>query len=115
MERIWPQSFQSCHVQKGKAVEKESVAELGVYGVYLRERGGKRGEEGEKKREEGERGGGEKKGEEEKREEKEREREEVRVNEAAGYLLRTKSVESDEGGVSSGYAVLDSLDLGCCC
>ena len=33
------------------------------------------------------------------------------INESAGYLLRTKSVDALEGGVASGYAVLDSLIL----
>lgn len=32
-------------------------------------------------------------------------------NKSAGYLLRTKSVDAREGGVASGYAVLDSLIL----
>ncbi|KAI8913531.1 glutathione synthase [Gorgonomyces haynaldii] len=32
----------------------------------------------------------------------------VHLNEEAGHLLRTKSSDSNEGGVASGYAVLDS-------
>jgi hypothetical protein len=35
----------------------------------------------------------------------------VHLNQAAGHLLRTKSADSDEGGVASGYAVLDSVLL----
>ena len=31
------------------------------------------------------------------------------LNEEAGYLLRTKVNDSDEGGVAAGYAVLDSV------
>ena len=30
-------------------------------------------------------------------------------NELGGYLLRTKSKESNEGGVATGFAALDSL------
>jgi glutathione synthase len=30
------------------------------------------------------------------------------LNEEAGYLLRTKVGDSDEGGVAAGFAVLDS-------
>jgi Eukaryotic glutathione synthase, ATP binding domain len=33
------------------------------------------------------------------------------LNEPAGYLLRTKSIESHEGGVATGYSVLDSARL----
>ena len=32
----------------------------------------------------------------------------VYKNEGGGYLLRTKSATSQEGGVASGFAVLDS-------
>ena len=35
--------------------------------------------------------------------------EEVRLNEDAGYLVRTKGELVDEGGVSAGYACLNSL------
>lgn len=35
--------------------------------------------------------------------------EKVLRNEDGGYLLRTKDVDSNEGGVSSGFAALDSL------
>lgn len=28
-----------------------------------------------------------------------------------GYILRTKSLSVDEGGVSAGFAFLDTLDL----
>lgn len=36
---------------------------------------------------------------------------EVLVNEYAGYLVRTKSKESNEGGIAAGFAVLDSASL----
>ncbi len=35
----------------------------------------------------------------------------VYMNEEAGYLVRTKSVGTNEGGVATGYSVLDSLRL----
>jgi glutathione synthase len=35
----------------------------------------------------------------------------VVVNQAAGYLLRTKSASVDEGGVAAGYAHLDAPAL----
>jgi hypothetical protein len=37
--------------------------------------------------------------------------EEVVVNEECGWLLRTKDVGVDEGGVASGFSVLDSVTL----
>lgn len=36
---------------------------------------------------------------------------EILVNEYSGYLIRTKSKESNEGGVAAGYAVIDSASL----
>jgi len=35
----------------------------------------------------------------------------VRINEYAGYLLRVKPQNSDEGGVAAGFAVLGSPSL----
>lgn len=32
----------------------------------------------------------------------------IHLNEAGGHLLRTKTSDSNEGGVASGFAVLDS-------
>jgi glutathione synthase len=32
-------------------------------------------------------------------------------NTVAGYLLRTKPMDSDEGGVAAGYSVLNSIIL----
>jgi glutathione synthase len=32
-------------------------------------------------------------------------------NDNGGYLLRTKGVESNEGGVAAGFAVIDSVQL----
>lgn len=37
--------------------------------------------------------------------------EEIILNEYAGYLVRTKSKDSNEGGVAKGYAVIDSAAL----
>ena len=36
---------------------------------------------------------------------------EIVLNEQVGWLLRTKPEDSDEGGVVSGYSVLDVPDL----
>ena len=36
---------------------------------------------------------------------------EIYLNEYAGYLIRTKSTDSNEGGVAAGYAVIDSAYL----
>jgi glutathione synthase len=36
---------------------------------------------------------------------------EVLLNKYAGFLLRTKSEGCDEGGVATGYSVLDSIAL----
>jgi hypothetical protein len=33
------------------------------------------------------------------------------LNETGGYLLRTKSLETNEGGVASGYSALDTVYL----
>lgn len=40
-----------------------------------------------------------------------RNKDEVIVNDHCGYLVRTKASSSNEGGVASGYAVLDSIYL----
>lgn len=37
--------------------------------------------------------------------------EEIVMNEYAGYLVRTKSKDSNEGGIAAGYAVIDSARL----
>jgi len=100
MERIFPKEESAVLVRNGKAetVEK-TVSELGVYSVFLgngSENG--RDERGEKRKEDlfvvsrADNSG-------------------VILNEAAGYLLRTKPSESDEGGVAAGYAVLDAVVL----
>ena len=33
------------------------------------------------------------------------------INEVIGYLVRTKTIDTDEGGVATGYSVLDCLDF----
>ena len=40
-----------------------------------------------------------------------RPRPEILVNEEAGWLLRTKGRDSDEGGVATGFACVDSICL----
>lgn len=36
---------------------------------------------------------------------------EIKFNEEAGYLLRTKGDKSEEGGVAAGYGCMDSVTL----
>ena len=33
------------------------------------------------------------------------------INEVTGYLVRTKTTDTNEGGVATGYSVLDCLDV----
>ncbi|BGP18187.1 hypothetical protein JCM10213_009031 [Rhodosporidiobolus nylandii] len=76
-----PRGREQVLVRAGEAEGKraEVVSELGVYGVVLLREGG--GEGGEV---------------------------EVVVNETCGHLLRTKGIDSDEGGVAVGFSVIDS-------
>lgn len=83
----------------------EVVGELGVYGVCLwgGKRGGGSGEGGNGG--EGENGGEGKSGEGERR------GVDMRVNREVGWLLRTKGVDSEEGGVAAGFGCVDSVVL----
>ena len=100
MERIFPKEESAVLVRNGKAetIEK-TVSELGVYSVFL---GNGSENEGDKKG---------KKGKEDFVVVSSDDCSSVIMNEAAGYLLRTKPSESDEGGVAAGYAVLDAVVL----
>ena len=81
MERIFPSAAPAVFVRQGRAGAVAAVvSELGVYGTFLSDGSG---------------GGGDGDG--------------MLLNEEAGYLLRTKVSESDEGGVAAGFAVLDSV------
>lgn len=64
--------------------EVEVVGELGVYGVCLWDIRRKKGEE---------EGGN------------------IKVNREAGWLLRTKGSDSEEGGVAAGFGCVDSVVL----
>ena len=81
MERIYPSSSLCLHIRENNCTPYESIGELGVYGALVRR---EKGEEG-----------GEREGE---------------INRFVGYLLRTKNILSDEGGVASGYAVIDTVE-----
>lgn len=72
MQRIEPPVNRSLMVRLGRAVESDTLSELGVYSTYVR-----RGDR-------------------------------VLLSAEAGTLVRTKAATSDEGGVASGFAVLDS-------
>ncbi|KAL8287348.1 hypothetical protein RQP46_003800 [Phenoliferia psychrophenolica] len=76
-----PKGVESVMVRAGEevGVRAEVVSELGVYGVALF----RRSEEGGKGAE-------------------------MLVNETVGHLLRTKGIDSDEGGVAVGFSVVDS-------
>jgi len=63
-------------------MEGEVVGELGVYGVCLWDAAGGKDPEGW-----------------------------LKVNREAGWLLRTKGSESEEGGVAAGFGCVDSVVL----
>ncbi|KAL9106613.1 MAG: hypothetical protein Q9227_008396 [Pyrenula ochraceoflavens] len=87
----------------GQVVSGEVISELGVFGgiVWRRDLGGGGGVVGEAS--DGGGGAETSKGEERKME--------VLFNREGGWLLRTKSRESDEGGVAAGFSSLDSVVL----
>ncbi|KAJ3214863.1 hypothetical protein HDU67_001128 [Dinochytrium kinnereticum] len=71
MDLIEAPTSKSVMVRNGEFSTRETISELGIYGVWLR----------------------------------------VMLNKSAGYLLRTKSADSNEGGVAAGFAVVDSVYL----
>jgi glutathione synthetase len=81
MELIEPPSVRNSIVREGVVKTGEVIGELGIYGACLWRR--KKGGEGP----------------------------ELLVNEEAGWLLRTKGRESEEGGVAAGFGCVDSLCL----
>lgn len=98
MELIEPPALRNAIVREGVVKRGEVVGELGVYGACLW-RGGVGGTEGGGGGVGGqEGGGGGGKGE-------------ILYNEEAGYLLRTKGRESEEGGVAAGFGAVDSVCL----
>lgn len=102
MELIEPPPLSNSILRDGKVETGGVIGELGVYGVCLWRKGngtleknlgeGGRGEEG---RGEGRGAGGI----------------EILENYEAGYLLRTKGVHSEEGGVAAGFGAVDSCLL----
>jgi len=81
MELIEPPALRNSIFRNGEVKSGEVIGELGVYGVCLWRNG------------EDSRGG------------------EVLENWEAGYLLRTKGRESEEGGVAAGFGAVDSACL----
>ena len=80
---VTPGEVRNLVLRNGEVMEGEVVGELGVYGVCLWDQaGGKDGEEGW-----------------------------LKVNREAGWLLRTKGTESEEGGVAAGFGCVDSVVL----
>ena len=81
MQRIQPPTFAATLVKGGKAIllDAESVCELGVFSVSLREYGSCTGQQGR-----------------------------IIMDTVGGHILRTKGAKTDEGGVAAGYAFLSS-------
>ena len=82
MEMIEPPPLKNAILRNGELHRGGVIGELGVYGVCLWKNGS------------GEKGGGE-----------------VLENWEAGYLLRTKGDQSEEGGVAAGFGAVDSCCL----
>ncbi|PWW78075.1 glutathione synthase [Tuber magnatum] len=85
MELIEPPALENTIIRNGGLMSGGVIGELGVYGAILWKDG-----EGE------ERGKGLK---------------EIVMNEEAGWLLRTKGKQSDEGGVAAGFGSVDAVLL----
>ncbi|KXS10133.1 glutathione synthase [Gonapodya prolifera JEL478] len=82
MDRIRPPTVKTVMVREGNVIETGCVSELGVFGVWVSQGGASGKDDGV-----------------------------VHLNKEGGYLLRTKSNDSDEGGVAAGFAVVDSVLL----
>ncbi|KAJ3337341.1 hypothetical protein HDU93_001199 [Gonapodya sp. JEL0774] len=80
MDRIRPPVVKTVMVREGKTIQTGCVSELGVYGIWVSQGGVAGKDDGV-----------------------------VVLNKDGGYLLRTKSNESDEGGVAAGFAVVDTI------
>ena len=81
MELIEPPAQQNSILREGVVKTGEMVCELGIYGTCLWSHGAVGGDEG------------------------------ILHNSEAGYLLRTKGRESEEGGVAAGFGAVDSVLL----
>ncbi|KAL8819050.1 MAG: hypothetical protein Q9223_002428 [Gallowayella weberi] len=87
MELIRPPTLRNKIFRNGEVQSGEVIGELGIYGVCLWRNG--HGEAGGKKAGDAKDGG-------------------VLENREAGFLLRTKGSESEEGGVAAGFGAVDS-------
>ena len=86
MARIFPKTQRTAFLRRGRLSILPSISELGVYGVFLG--AGKGIDQGA--------GQGPPRSQP------------PLLNEYAGYLLRTKPYGVDEGGVASGFSVLNT-------
>ncbi|KAF2203700.1 glutathione synthase [Delitschia confertaspora ATCC 74209] len=82
MEMIEPPPARNAILRNGEVQKGGVICELGVYGVCLWRNGSKEGDKGE-----------------------------ILENWEAGYLLRTKGDQSEEGGVAAGFGAVDSCCL----
>ncbi|KAI9713398.1 MAG: hypothetical protein M1828_001432 [Chrysothrix sp. TS-e1954] len=82
MEMIEPPAQQNSILRNGEVQKGGVICELGVYGTCLWRNGSRGGGKGE-----------------------------VLANDEAGYLLRTKGNQSEEGGVAAGFGAVDSACL----
>ena len=80
---VTPGGVRNTVVRNGEVMEGEVVGELGVYGVCLWD-ASREAEGGEGW---------------------------IKMNKEAGWLLRTKGSESEEGGVAAGFGCVDSVVL----
>jgi len=83
MEMIDPPAQRNVILRNGVVRRGAVICELGIYGACVWDQGA---------------GGGGKEGRETK----------IFYNEKAGYLLRTKGSDSQEGGVAAGFGALDA-------
>ncbi|KAF2004551.1 glutathione synthase [Amniculicola lignicola CBS 123094] len=82
MEMIEPPPQKNAILRNGEIQKGGVICELGIYGVCLWKNGSKEGDAGE-----------------------------IIENFEAGYLLRTKGNQSEEGGVAAGFGAVDSCCL----
>ena len=91
MELIEPPALRNSIFREGVVKSGEVIGELGIYGVCLWSTDRKQSQNSHGD-------GGSNKGE-------------IIENWEAGYLLRTKGRESEEGGVAAGFGAMDSVCL----
>ena len=82
MELIKPPPLRNSILRNGEVQSGEVIGELGIYGACLWQSADEKGENSK-----------------------------ILMNEEAGYLLRTKGRESEEGGVAAGFGSVDSVCL----